>query len=69
MRRCPALIEEARMVADAIRARRVAKAWHAKQHIRETTDFHFDETYAPHGDAGVVAVMWRRLFEGYVGER
>jgi len=57
------------MVAEAIRARRAAKAWHAKQHIRETTDFHFDETYTPHGDAGVVAVMWRGLFEGYVGER
>jgi len=57
------------MVADAIRARRVAQAWLARQHIHETTDFHFDETYMPHGDAGVVAVMWRGLFEGYVGER
>lgn len=57
------------MVAEAIRARRAAKAWYAKQHIRETTDFHFDETNSLHGDAGVVAVMWRGLFEGYVGER
>ena len=66
---CPARIEKARMVAEAIRARRVAQAWLARQHIRETTDFQFNETCTPHGDAGVVAVMWRGRFNGYVGER
>jgi hypothetical protein len=27
--------------------------------MRETTDFHFYGTNTPHGDTGVVAVMWR----------
>lgn len=56
-------IEKARTVAEAIRARRVAQAWLARQHIRETTDFQFNETGTPHGDASVVAVMWRGLFK------
>jgi len=49
------------MVAEAIRARRAAQAWLARQHMRETMVVTFDATYTDYGNAGVVAVMWRGL--------